>query len=269
MQISDEILSAYVDGELDAQAQADVANATANDTAIARRLAQLSVLKATLPDAMPTMPYIDLDEVHPATIVTTTTNDDRSWRRYTIAASFAAFTVAGALLVGYLAYFGDHAASQTWQQAALIRHSQLAENSTKSEHMPAGILEVITRTPGFTAPDLSAGRLSLKSVDQVTLGAVDAIHFRYAGTRGCQLSLFVMASEQSTDARAIWQTSVRAAQWQTHERRFLLLASGMDIARFDHLARTIKTFTREPVPFSKQTHAQLASARKLAAPCVG
>jgi hypothetical protein len=268
MQISDETLSAYVDGELNAQAQADVASAAANDTAIARRLAQLSALKATLPDAMPTMPYIDLDEVHPATSATAVTNDD-GWRHYAIAASFAAFIVAGALLVGYLANFGDHTASQTWQQAALIRHSQLAENTTKSEHMPAGILQVITRTPGFTAPDLSAGRLSLKTIDQVTLGGVEAIHFRYAGTRGCQLSLFVTASDQSTDASATWQTSVRAAQWQGHERRFLLLASGMDIARFDHLARTIKTFTREPAPFSKQTHAQLATARKLAAPCVG
>lgn len=269
MQISDEILSAYVDGELDAQAQANVANAAANDTAIAQRLAQLSALKAILPDAMPTMPYIDLDEAHPATSATVATNDDRGWRLYAIAASVAAFIVAGALLVGYVATIGDHTTAQTWQQAALTRHSQLAEDPTSSERVPAGILQVITRTPGFAAPDLSAGRLSLKSVDQVTLGVVEAIHFRYAGTRGCQLSLFVMASDQSADASVTWQTGIRAAQWKAHERRFLLLASGMDNARFGHLARTIETFTRLPAPFGKKTQAQLASARKRAAPCIG
>ncbi|MDA1326120.1 MAG: hypothetical protein O3C34_15395 [Proteobacteria bacterium] len=48
-----EKLNAFVDGELDMEARAEVTGRAANDPAYARELAMLSRLKATLGDAVP------------------------------------------------------------------------------------------------------------------------------------------------------------------------------------------------------------------------
>ena len=257
---SDNELNAYVDGELDAATRAQVAHAIALDSGLARRVAQLTALKAALPNALPDLPEIEFGQApKPA-------NDNSPWRRPLIASILMVFVV-GAAITGYLGSKSAEEQSASWRAAAKSKHEIWA-----AEHVPTStgsVLPASLATTGVKVPDLAAARLTLQVLDRVRLGAVDATHLGYTGTRGCRVSLFILdKAEPGAKPKMHFPSDMRVAEWRGAGRDYLLLSSGMDADRFELLARTLESFTLRPAPFDSRTEQQLAESRRATRACL-
>lgn len=260
---SAEQLSAYIDGELDADTAVFVADAAARDADLARQLADLTKLKATLPLTMPAMPDIEIPSK---------ARRRAGWSRASrkIGLGFAAaLTVAAVLGAG--GWLGAPVEAPLQQVAA--SRIGLAEAHHRGWTPRAGegvdnlMVQVGASGLGYMAPDLSAAKLTLAVAEAIDLNGAAATHFGYIGTRGCKVSLFV--SRNAFEDLAISpQGDMRQAGWTVRELSFLMMASGMDPARFDEIVEATREFTRFQLPFDDRTRQQLAAARALSAPCM-
>ncbi|MFC5586958.1 hypothetical protein ACFPOD_17725 [Nitratireductor kimnyeongensis] len=87
-------------------------------------------------------------------------------------------------------------------------------------------------------PDLSAANLTLVAVRAVPLGM--AAHF--AGHEGCRLTVFSSA-EPLTEAGSA--PALQSAAWEVPDRRYRIVATGMDAGKFAAIAAYLKQATRK------------------------
>ncbi|MEM8688156.1 MAG: hypothetical protein AAGF81_12550 [Pseudomonadota bacterium] len=251
-----------MDGELDAATKAEVAAAVAADAKLARKVAQLSLLKAALPEAMPEMPeLVETAGKSSAAPSESTTN----WRN--LAASLAVFVLVGCTVAGVLVWQSLVEDSSSWHLQAKDIHSQWAVNPTTASELHS----VSNDSPvvGVDIPDLSSARLAISRLQRVRLGDHLATHVGYVGTRGCRVSLFIFHDEQlSQPASAGLPAGMRKANWRAGRRSYLILSTGMDVRRFTQLASSIKAFTRDPNLLDQSAKQQLAEARRTSRACV-
>ncbi|MCH8998325.1 MAG: NHL repeat-containing protein, partial [Proteobacteria bacterium] len=121
-------------------------------------------------------------------------------------------------------------------------------------------------------PDLSAARLTLTHLATVSLldGRGEALHAGYRGTRGCKVSLLILADGAALP-KALTRYDDRALRtyaWQTGEHGYLLVAEGMDEARLAMIAETVHRATLEHSPFDVETRTALRESRERSKPCL-
>ncbi|MGF1609901.1 MAG: anti-sigma factor family protein [Kiloniellales bacterium] len=260
--LTPELLNAYVDGELSAAERALIARASADDPEIAERIAQLSRLKAALHESVQ-------DAAGRQSI--TLPHQPAGWpRRQVLAAALA-----------LAAFLGGAALLQIWQAgggpAMLAQARSLHDAWQRQEaEVPAvgdgAVLAALNELgPAALLPDLSAAQLILNHVMLRHRAAGPALlHAGYSGTRGCRVSLFLTKALAGVprDLTLYKDGIERTYAWRSGGLGYLLLASGMDDARFDLIARSVHSATLEARPFGSETRAALAESRAASTPCL-
>ena len=249
-------VNAYVDGELDPAAAADVAAGVARDRTLADAVAAVTRLKAVTTGMIERPPLV-LDPLR------------RPWRRAALAAS----VVMGIGLAAALVLHGgpsDPAGSLT---RAMERHVGWAalESSEPGLELLGVTLAGLAQL-GFAAeiPDLSDAGLVLAQVSVVdTDKGAAGFQVRYLGTRGCRVSLLVERATGEEAARRLDVGSVRAASWVVRGLRYTLLASGMYDQRFAAITATAEAASRRDRPSVDQLRQALRDQREQSPPCLG
>lgn len=255
-----EELSAYVDGELDAEVTAVVAKSIARNPYLAKQVATLTKLKATMPKIVPQGPK-KIHELRPA----------RTWV-HSLAACFAAFAVMAGLLSGLYLY--NQNVAKDWLTVAKSHHESWVSNTNGHAASDLSVLlAAASETLGskVLAPDLSAASLSLDAAVVIQFEQKKALHLGYVGTRGCRLSLFVLPvafgrRAKSPQARPR-KDPYRIATWSHARQGFILMATGMDPSRFALLTKTLANYAGFKEPFDKSTRQRLARSRLDSRPC--
>lgn len=258
-----ETLNAYVDGELDSAGRADVARAVAEDQETAEAVARLSRLKQAAQDAggadAGERPAVDLP-------------DGGRARRRAVWGTAAAVLVAAAL--GLTAGFWPRVSEPEWIGAAHAVHAGWAEDKaedTKEAGTTSAVLLAAVEDFGRVpfVPDFSANKLSLASVRRAHLGETPVLHLGYRGTRGCRVSLLVLAEPRALTAElATVETATGPAHlWRAGGIGYALIASGMDEARLRVLAEAAHAATRERSQPDAETRTALRRSRAESQPC--
>ncbi len=256
--ITFETLNAYVDGELDTAAAAEVARAVAEDPALAREVAALSRLRLAVAESIEAPPLSV-----PAPPSTT-------GRRIAIAASIAlvAFIAASILVSNRVGNPGTDWLARAWQ----VHRGWSVEGVTAQTRPTLLFAQYAEAVPGAYVPDLSASRLSLvyAAVAPFT-GTRQVLLAGYRGTRGCKISLLVFPSPAGTLGDALTpfrDGNEEAYGWVAGPVGYVILSDGMDSGRFRLLAESVRRTSRQHLPFDKKTRIALRKSRDESAPCM-
>ncbi len=249
-----ETLTAYVDGELDTARAADVLAAAARDPAVARELSALSRLKATIASDAPP---VDLEIEAPR----------RSPRMIgAVAACLALFIAVAASLTIVFKYEG-HGVDTAWLQRA--------HGSWSLAAMPVAPSRISGRAavldPAAYVPDLTSAKLFIAHVGSVpgpTGGHATLIGYR--GTRGCKVSLIVVADADafSDEMTALNVSSHRGYAWRAGTRGYVVFAEGMAEDRFTLIARSVRDASLRHLPLDSGTQQALGESRAKSVPCL-
>lgn len=251
-----ERLNAYVDGELDPAAAAEVARAVAGDPALARQVAALSRLRSAVADSVEAPPL--KVPALPA----------MSGRLTAVAAVifFALFVAGSALMSGMV----DRDLRADWLERSWALHH--GWSITGSEARPALLLaEYADAVPGAYIPDLTASRLAVVHAAVAPFsGSRRALVVGYRGTRGCKVSLVVFAGGRTLDEAiaAFPQGRNHAYAWRAGKLGYVLLTDTMGEARFRQLAENVRLTSRRHLPFDRETQTALRTARDTSKPCL-
>ena len=256
------VLNAYVDGELSPTEAAEVAKAVAEDRTLAAAAATLTRLKAAVQDSYP-VPEIAVPEP-PA-------------RRAPRVALAACMVVLLALGVAALWIpFGKDAAPPPWLDTAWTAHTIWAEEHTAQsaagEPGAGQVLAAFSRLgPKAYLPDLTAAKLTLSRLAPALLAGPDleAMHLGYTGTRGCRVSLFILAGGVGLPHvfSQFGDGPRQSYAWRSASHGYLLMADGMDRARLDLIARTLHEATRVHTPLDPEARTALSASRESSPPC--
>lgn len=257
-----ETLNAYVDGELPAAEAAAVARALAEDRGLASQVATLSKLKAAVEDSVETA-EISLPGSKP-----------NPWRPLALAASLALAFVTGAWLIE-ASWQGP--SQPAWLAEARAAHTAWTAAEDSRDEADSGVVLAAMHGagPGAYLPDLSAAKLRLSRIETLRFAGRDrpALHVGYRGTRGCQVSLFIVPAAKGDHAisRPISRYDKgpnHAYVWRSRSHGYLLTATGMDAARLDLIAQTVRRASLEHSPFNAETRTALQESRKRSVPCL-
>ena len=261
-----ETLNAYVDGELPAGAAAEVARALARDSALASQVASLTRLKAATQDVAK-----DLDGVGGIVLPRP---PNRRWWPPALAASLGLVLAIGlaATLVPNLAKHPP-----AWVTQARNAHEAWATPQDPVPLEVGGVVLVALGQAGSGGylkaylPDLNSARLTLTHLESVALAdGVAALHAGYRGTRGCKITLLVLAGGEGLPRELTRHDDavLHAFAWRAGPLGYVLLAEGMDEARLELIAETVHRATIENIPVNAETRTALRESRERSQPCL-
>jgi len=255
-------LSAYVDGELDADAAAEVADAAGSDDgATTEEIALLYQLKSVSHASAPEPPR-DLAALLP----------ERRPRR---AAAFAAAAVA-LLLIGSAAWVSltaTHAPTLPTDVLATARalHDQwLSVDEAKPAAAEPVVLLAALSEFGHApvVPDLESTELAVGLVTVADGPRGLVLQVGYRGHHGCHLSLFVFANRELPSATVEVENGPEHAYgWRVDSLGYLLFAEGMDQTRLALIADKVEEATRAHAPLNNLAREQLAENKRHSASC--
>jgi hypothetical protein len=232
-----ELLNAYHDGELDAVDSHEIARRIAGDPHLAAALADIREMSAAL------------KQLRPVAATAPVAKTRRLFSRpMAVAASLAAaIVVAGAL---FTLQPGEPDTPAAW-------HADfLAQDYT------APVSDIVQTARLFGpqgAPDLSLANLSLVDQRSPKAGSM-ALH--YAGQNGCRLTL---TAGFDVGAATVVQADTLSRFWAAGAVNYMVLATGMDPARFDAIALYIRQLTEQSAQPATVLAMQKATER--AVPC--
>ena len=238
-----ELVNAYHDGELEPAEAQRLEGRLASEPALSEALKSLREVSASL-GALRPAPLPAPAPAPPAEAGNDNWRPAR-WLAGGAAAAALAFAVAlGPDLVAKPSVFDIH--------ADLVGQSFSVDNTdlrlTATETAPA-------------APDLASANLTPVSFRVIKGGSVT----HYAGRNGCRLSYFRGAFPISDEDLA---EGNQLATWTTgSDLRHMIVATGMDPAKFDAIAAYLKLVTRQQA--SEAIMASLSAATATAARCGG
>ena len=256
-----ETLNAYVDGELSANENADVANAIALDPELAQQFATLSRLKATLAAA-----NCSHDELYDIDSPST----EKTWLPWA-AASVIAITV-GAILAWFIVGNNFLLPIDGIQLAEKVHTEWLEENTSTADH---NLQQISVRDLDYLhinayVPDLSGVNLSFSGIRKISSGKSRGMHIGYQGPSGCMVSLVVLNKPMGlSDELASFERDQHLLYgWQVKQTVFYLLAYKMDPQRLAKVARVVNKLTRERLPLDPESIIALNEARSSSKPCL-
>ena len=256
-----ETLNAYVDGELSAKDNANVANAIALDPELARQLATLSTLKATLGAA-----NCSLDELYDIDLPST----EKTWLPW-VAASVVA--VALGAILAWLIIGNNLLLPIDGIELAEKTHSEWLEDSTSTTSN--NLQQITLRDLDYLhinayVPDLSGVNLAFSGIRKISSGKSRGMHIGYQGPSGCMVSLIVLNKPMGlSDELASFERDQHLLYgWQVKQTVFYLLAFKMDPQRLAKVARVVNKLTRERLPLDPESIIALNQARSASRPCL-
>ncbi len=86
----------------------------------------------------------------------------------------------------------------------------------------------------LSALDLSVARLTLVDVRSENVGGANLVAMHYRGRNGCSLTIAVTEGGEGPSRNPAGETL--EAQWPVGSKQYLLVATGMDRARFEAIA---------------------------------
>lgn len=245
-QISQDMLNAYVDGELPAAQAARISDALPYDRALAQRVAAIHRLKAASVQAF--------DDITPPPLPVPAT--PVRWGRKAVAAALAGLVVLGGAL-------------WTPPPAPIPDLAKLIETSPQQAHavwLHAAIPGDRPAHPdGF---DWIAGITRASGLELVHLSGwgSDGLHLGYLGSNACRLSLFIQpGAGANTTLDMHLDDQLQQARWVTSGLRFDLIAHDMDTARFATIATTAHQKSHDNLPANA---AQIALINAARLPCL-
>ncbi len=256
-----ETLNAYVDRELSANENAEVANAIALDPELARQFATLSTLKATLAAA-----NCSHDELYDIDL----SRKDKTWLPW-IAASV--ITIALGAIIGWLISVNNLLLPIDGIQLAEKVHTEWLEKNLSAgghnlQQVSAEDLDSL-RMLAYV-PDLSGVNLAFSGVRKISTGKTNGMHIGYLGPSGCMVSLIVLNKPMGlSDELASFESNQHLLYgWQVDQTVFYLLAYKMDPPRLAKVARVVNKLTRERLPLDPESIIALNQARSASKPCL-
>jgi len=264
-------LNAYVDGELSAAEAAEVARALADDRALADRVASLTRLKAKVQDMGTVQSRGEAAEI------TLPTPRRRHWRPAALAASLALALAIG-LAASFVPWQGSDRPAWVVQARASHEAWNMDEDRPGAAPVAGGVVLAALGQLGPDGylkaylPDLSAARLTLTRLATVSLldGRGEALQAGYRGTRGCKVSLLILADGTALPAALTRydDRALRTYAWRTGGHGYLLVAEGMDEARLAMIAETVHSATLKHSPFDVETRTALRESRERSKRCL-
>ncbi len=256
-----ETLNAYVDGELSARENADVANAIATDPELARQAASLSSLKATLASTGGgRREPIDIDL--PA--------KQKSQLRWV--AAIAGLIISGAVLTALFLNNASLLPNQGLQLAEEAHRNWLEKESAPmgTGQNQAAALDLDRLQIDAYIPDLSEVNLKFSGVRKISSGKSRGMHIGYKGPSGCMVSLVILNNTAGLSSELAYFESRGHLLygWQVKQTGFYLLAYRMDPARLAKVARVVNKLTRERLPLDPESIIALNEARSESKPCL-
>lgn len=260
--VTEELLNAYVDGELSPEDDARVAKAIARDPGLAAHVATLSRVKSALSGlaAEPAEP-VHLPSHH--------------WSKamLAVAASVGLFVaVMSGVLTGFLHFGGDQS---SWYQEAAAAHADwaLKPSSPDAREVDANLYLVSMDRLNLPAqaPDLTSAKLRLTYLKFYEADAdyPAALHLGYTGRRGCRLTLWATAAPHTLDTRLaeFREGKMRSFRWRQGRIAYALFATGMAENRFTMIAAKVHEATRKMRGFDDETRMALREVSGKAPPC--
>ena len=241
--ISFETLNAYMDGELDTAAAAEVARALAESPALARELAALSRLRSAVAESIEVPPLSDAG------------------------IALVVFIAGSILMTRFTHDPGIDWLARVWQ----IHHGWSVNAVSSRGRSTVQLAQRIEAMPQAYVPDLSASRLSLVHAAVVPFTANrQAVLAGYRGSRGCKISLLIFPSPDALgDALSPFRDGDNEAYgWRVGGLGYVILSDGMDSARFRLLAESVRNTSKQHLPFDTQTRLALRKSRDQSAPCI-
>ncbi|MBL8571119.1 MAG: anti-sigma factor [Phreatobacter sp.] len=235
--ISWEMLNAYVDGELEPAAAAQVAAAIAHDTALAARAATLSRLRAAsrrIGPAEAAPPFMALPTGMP-----------RFRGALAIAATLLVVVALGGLWMGSMRPAAVHEAALA---DAVAAHHQWLQHDVPGPHDSPVLAAAGLRTEGL--PDLSAAAMRLVYVALDPRNRTGGVLAGYVGPNGCRVGIWIGPPMAGIPDRAVMadgaDLSIRA--WSDGRTGYAVMARGIAPARLEQLTALVTRAVREPVP---------------------
>ncbi len=258
-------LNAYVDGELDAQGNAEVAGALALDPDLAARVASLARLKACVAEAgeseMPPPVRSPARSVPP--------------RR-----SFAWVGVAGAatvvLAVALMSFERLRPAPAPPAPARVLELSGLSAAAAMYDRWIAGNdgggdqQRPLDWQPMGHPPDLGEARLRLVYRDATEPRDRHAVFYGYLGPNGCRLGLWIGRGEyggRTSPPQAVHLGELAGYVWTAEWLEYAVVARGMDPVRLASLAAIIERIIERDMKLDRDVRLALQNAARTGATC--
>lgn len=252
-----ERISAFVDGELDPSARAEVIRQAAGDAEFARELIAHEQLKATLVDSVE-VPDIELPAAPrirrfaPAII--------------SIAASLVLLVAAA---TAWMVYDGrDGGAGDIALDRAIEAHRSWTAN--KGQKGAADLVKPASGTINAYVPDLSTNGLSIGHVsERPGPSGEKLLVVGYVGTRGCRVTLLARTAPPEARTQPVYMEigPVRAFSWRAGRLAYRMLAEGMAVPRFRLIADSVRRASLIHLPLDADTRMAMARSRAESPPC--
>ncbi|ABR61559.1 anti-sigma factor [Sinorhizobium medicae] len=248
--IEPEILSAYIDGELEPEEASRVARLIASDEGVARRAARLSEVKAAVAGMAPEIVVVTVPRPRPVS----------RWMLSLAAGACVLLIVSAATWFG-LARMPAGLPAEAAVRDAALEHAAWIEGSLTPPMLPVS-------APGEVfVPEMTAAGLTPAFVRDASIGGEAATHTGYVGRSGCRLSLFRIARPGAGHGFDMArEDGLLHASWSNDTTSFLLVARGMDEARFAFLSGALKLASERDGRGKREVIASLEAMHK---PCVG
>ncbi len=251
-------LNAYVDGELDPEARAEIAAEIARDRELAAAAATLTQLKAATGQAFADAPAVTIAA-------------PRRGGMRRAAAILAMTAAAGAAVAAVLLTAAPSLPPHL--DLAISRHAAwvASEAPARGEPVAAPLLVGLARLDRpVELPDLRDSGLQLVRIAALDeSGGATGLHVSYLGSRGCRVSLIVVKAgpDHAPLRREIGGTEV--ARWTAEDLAYTLLASGMPKERFALIATSAEEAVRQRRPVPGPVREALRRERDASTPCTG
>lgn len=236
-------LNAYVDGELSADAAAEVARAVAADGRMAERVAALAQLKAAAGEAL----AVDPSEIPPLHLPAAAASSLRRIPRRLAPGAAASLLVA---LVGLASLWAilDRDAAQVWLATAQMRHQEWL--SSEPDPVPIGegaVALTASQSAPERVPDLTFARLRLAHVAIDASGRQPGLFVGYVGANGCRLGLWIAPAAEAltTQLTEHREPDLTSFTWRVGSTGYAVIAGGMDERRLAAVARRLEQMTRK------------------------
>lgn len=258
-----EILSAYVDGELSASEKAEIANAIAVDSELARQVAVLSSLKAAVAAGdCGLKESLDIDLDGPA----------KKRKNLPWVAVVAGMATVGILLATLILTSESLLPNQGLQLAEEVHMSWLEEQnkSVSIEYQRSSFLALDSLPVDAYVPDLTKVNLAFSGIRKISSGISKGVHIGYQGPSGCMVSLVVLENTVGLSSElAYFEKGEHLLYgWQVNKTGFYLLAYKMDPSRLMKVADVVNRLTRERLPLDADSIIALKDARSASKPCL-
>ncbi len=250
------LLGAYVDGELDVDERAQIAEAVARDPEVARQVMVLSRLKS----AVSVVP----DEE------TITLPDEPARGRWMYGIAAALLTV----MIGASAYWfaiSNNPGGNEDVDVASAAHQSWSPTG-QGETIDRGVVLAAARANfhHIYVPDLRAAKLQLVHLATRNAQGRPVLVAGYLGSRGCRVTLVAQEDGPGVDGGELdfQQTGgVISARWRIGSTSYAMLAKGMAEPRFRLMATSVFDASIKAAPMSRKIRVALARSRSESKPC--